>query len=310
MNTPKVSIIIPNYNHESFLKQRIESVLQQTVQDIEVILLDDCSTDKSISVLNTYKEHPKVTQVVLNTQNSGSPFKQWQKGIALAKGEYIWFAESDDYCQLNFLEEILAVFHKNLNLGIVYAQSNDVDEHGKKLFSRLNYTQDFSPNIWENDFECEGELFVKEYLQIKNVIPNASAVVFKKSLVKSDKVFSNSLLQMTMCGDWLFWIQLAKQTKIGFIAEPLNCFRQHSGVTRNHSNITRKKTRLLEESVLRSFLQEKNVFNTSLETLLYQKWFKLHKASAILTKSYYKIKLFKSTRVYFLRQVIMYYLKK
>lgn len=97
-----VSIIIPNYNHAAFLQQRLNSVFQQTYQNFEVILLDDASTDASVAILNEYKDHPKVSHLVINERNSGSPFKQWQKGIALAKGEYVWIAESDDINAMNF----------------------------------------------------------------------------------------------------------------------------------------------------------------------------------------------------------------
>ena len=87
---PKVSVIVPNYNHEPYLRQRIDSILNQSYQDFELILLDDCSVDNSRDILMAYKNHPKVTQLVFNEQNSANTFKQWNKGIELAKGEYIW----------------------------------------------------------------------------------------------------------------------------------------------------------------------------------------------------------------------------
>ena len=93
---PTVSVIVPNYNHARYLRQRIESVLGQTYQDFEVILLDDCSTDESRSVLGEYAKDPRV-RIEFNEKNSGSTFKQWNKGVRLARGEYIWIAESDDY---------------------------------------------------------------------------------------------------------------------------------------------------------------------------------------------------------------------
>ena len=102
-----VTVIIPNFNHARFLDERIRSVLNQTYQDFEVMILDDCSTDNSLEVINRYKNHPKVTQIVVNEQNSGSPFKQWQKGISMAKGELIWIAESDDSCEPTFLETLV-----------------------------------------------------------------------------------------------------------------------------------------------------------------------------------------------------------
>src|SRR5690606_24447409 len=104
---PTVSVIIPNYNHAKYLRRRIDSVLAQTFQDFEIILLDDCSTDKSRDIIETYKGNAKVSHIVYNEENSGSPFKQWEKGIGLAKGKYIWIAESDDWCERNLLESLL-----------------------------------------------------------------------------------------------------------------------------------------------------------------------------------------------------------
>jgi glycosyltransferase involved in cell wall biosynthesis len=96
MKTSKAPIIIPNYNYSQFLEERIESVLNQTYQDFEIILLDDSFTDNSLEILSRYESHPKVSHFEINQQNSGSVFKQWVKGIKLAKGKYIWIAEIDD----------------------------------------------------------------------------------------------------------------------------------------------------------------------------------------------------------------------
>ena len=74
-----VSIIVPNYNHAPFLNQRLDSIFNQTFQDFEVILLDDASTDNSLSILEDYKEKfkSKVSHLIVNEKNSGSPFKQF-----------------------------------------------------------------------------------------------------------------------------------------------------------------------------------------------------------------------------------------
>src|SRR5215469_13049609 len=106
-NMPKVSVIVPNYNHARFLPMRIDSILGQSFQDFELILLDDCSTDDSRSILHRYASDLRV-RVEFNEVNSGSPFKQWNKGVGLAQGEYIWIAESDDYADERFLEKLIA----------------------------------------------------------------------------------------------------------------------------------------------------------------------------------------------------------
>ncbi|MBL0334186.1 MAG: glycosyltransferase family 2 protein [Chitinophagaceae bacterium] len=104
---PLVSVIIPNYNHAHCLEARIESVLAQSFSDFEMILLDDASADNSVAIIEKYRSHPKTTQVLLNSINTGSPFAQWQKGLASARGKWIWIAESDDIADPSFLETAL-----------------------------------------------------------------------------------------------------------------------------------------------------------------------------------------------------------
>ena len=93
---PTLSAIVPNYNHGPYLKLRIDSILNQTYEDIEVIILDDNSQDNSVEIIESYRTHPKVSHILLNDRNSGSTFIQWEKGINLATGKWIWIAESDD----------------------------------------------------------------------------------------------------------------------------------------------------------------------------------------------------------------------
>jgi len=300
---PLISIIIPNYNHSRFLKQRLESVYNQTFQDFEVILLDDASTDKSLDILKPYASHPKTSQFVINKQNSGSPFKQWKKGIKLAKGTYIWIAESDDFCELTFLEEIIGFINKNPSLSIAYCQSIDVDEQGKTILHRIEYTNQFKPNIWKESFVYNGKRFVEKYLSEINVIPNASAVLFKKGCVKPN-FFSDDLIQMKMCGDWFFWVQLCLNNDIGFFAADLNYFRNHIDVTRNHTNIEHKKNRLLEERIVRSFMQLKGIKNKKREQQLYKQWFSIFGRKFMMSKKIFQIKLKHTSVLNFIVQIM------
>ncbi|WP_410004677.1 glycosyltransferase family 2 protein [Aequorivita nionensis] len=305
---PKVSILIPNYNHKPYLQQRLDTVFGQTFQDFEVILLDDASTDGSQEVLERYRNHPKVAHLIMNSNNSGSPFKQWQKGIDLAKGEYIWIAESDDYCELSFLESLLARMNKET--GICYSQSIDVDESGKTLLNRIDYTKEFDPNIWKADFEISGLEFIEKYFIIKSVIPNASAVIFRRKLVH-ESIFRKELLKMKMCGDWFFWLQITLETNVGFLAKDLNYFRYHGKVSRNHTTLKKKKQRLIEEGITRSFfLKNYNLGNKSSEKYYYKKWFRLHQLSSILKPSFYKGKLFKTSIFTFINNFLFFKVRK
>ncbi|MBK5214572.1 MAG: glycosyltransferase family 2 protein [Flavobacteriaceae bacterium] len=308
MSRPFVSVIIPNYNHKPYLQQRLDTVFGQTYQDFEVILLDDASTDGSLYILELYKDHPKISHLIVNKENSGRPFKQWKKGIELATGEYIWIAESDDYCKHNFLESILHQMSEET--GVCYAQTIDVDETGRPLLNRIEYTKEFNPNIWKSDFELSGLEFIEKYLLIKNVVPNASAVIFKRSLV-DNTLFTNKLLQMKMCGDWLFWVKLCEKKNIAFVAEPLNYFRNHSAISRKHNTAKKKKTRLLEEGEIRYYAFRKlNLNNKSKDEGLLKKWFKLHPFKAIFSKSFYTIRQPLNSKFSLLLKFLILQLKK
>ena len=85
---PLVNVVVPNYNYKRYLNLRIQSILQRPDPDrFELILLDDASTDGSEEVLSDYQNHAKVSHILLNEHNTGNPFKQWFKGMQLAKGK-------------------------------------------------------------------------------------------------------------------------------------------------------------------------------------------------------------------------------
>src|ERR1700751_6274658 len=123
---PTVTIIVPNYNHARFLRKRIDSILNQTFQDFELILLDDCSTDESRSILSSYASDPRVT-IEFNEENSGSTFRQCNKGVRLARGKYVWIAESDDYADERLLERLVAILDAERQVVFVNCRSWRVD---------------------------------------------------------------------------------------------------------------------------------------------------------------------------------------
>jgi glycosyltransferase involved in cell wall biosynthesis len=214
-----VSVIIPNYNHEKFLRRRIESVLNQTYPNFEVIILDDCSVDESTTIINLYKSHPKISHIVINEENSGSPFKQWAKGIELAKGELIWIAESDDYSEPTFLIELTAVFRNHSNLVLAYCGSNLVNSQNEIIgkIEREVVTKEFSYYLNSGTMECSN------YLLFSPIIPNASGVLFKKEqYYKIDKSYQKYII----AGDWQFWADICLGGQIAYLPNNLNYFRQ------------------------------------------------------------------------------------
>ena len=288
---PLVSVIIPNYNHSNFIRQRLESVFNQTYKNFEVIILDDCSKDNSVEILQEFSKKPQTSHLIINDSNSGSTFKQWQKGFDLVQGDYIWVAESDDFSELNFLEKIFEFKNNSsINVGLFYAQSYDTSEDSLTKKSRIHVTSRFKKNIWEKDFIISGNKFIKRYLNNHNVIPNASAVVFKKSLINR-KFFIAEILPMKKCGDWLFWIDLCSRTNVGFLAEELNYFRDHEDSSRNQLRRSEKIDRFLEEKKIRKILKYRFKIDQKREINdLYAQWFSLFRKRDIFDSMFYKIR--------------------
>ena len=240
---PNVSVIVPNYNHEQYLQQRIESIVNQTYQDFELILLDDFSTDNSRDILNLYRNHPKVSKIVFNEKNSGSPFKQWNKGIELAQGKYIWIAESDDWAEPNFLEVVVDGFTRYKDVGLIYTLSRYMLERKEAW------------NIVADDSEMyyKGIDFVKNKLLYCNSIYNVSMVVFEKMLYSR---IDNSLYDtMRLCGDWFFYVQLCEYTNVLQIKSLLNNYRMHD--TNTSSKAEREGLSFLEGLQILNYITRK-----------------------------------------------------
>lgn len=223
---PLISVILPNYNHAKFLEKRLESIFNQTYYNFEVILLDDCSTDNSKDILVKYSKNDHVKHCIFNEINSGNTFVQWKKGIQLAKGKFIWIAESDDFCDPFFLESAIKPLLLNDQITLSYCQSNKVDINDKIIGNWKTYTDDLDTKQFAENFVMEGNLFIEKYLIKKNVIPNASAVLFRKdNLEISDQLINTPALRY--CGDWVIYLQVIINQEISFLAESINNFRYH-----------------------------------------------------------------------------------
>lgn len=214
----KVSVIMPNYNHSAYLPERLESILGQHFSDFEVILLDDHSSDNSPEILQKYASDPRVVHFLKNDSNSGSTFIQWERGLNLAQGEYIWIAESDDIADPTFLSEAVRVLETRPDVGVVFTSSVWINEKSSEIHR---------PDHESGDREWSGrELLCSEFLN-GPLVYNASSAVFRKSL--AEKVDFKVLRTFRYTGDWLFWVQVAADTRVARLDKRLNFFRRHSG---------------------------------------------------------------------------------
>jgi len=221
--TPTVSVIVPNYNHARYLRRRVDSILAQTYSDFELILLDDCSTDHSREILASYRDNPKV-RVEFNAKNSGTPFKQWNKGVQMARGRYIWIAESDDYADFRFLARMVPILDEQTAVTFAYCRSWSIGENDQRFGFADLYLVSLDANHWAANFVVDGLEECQRFFVLAAPIPNASSVLFRKDVYERVGRADEGL---RLCGDYKVFAAMAVEGKIAYLAEPLNYYRSH-----------------------------------------------------------------------------------
>lgn len=225
-----VSVVVPNYNYARYLRGRLESIWAQTVQPLEIILLDDASTDGSaLEIERLERESPIPLRVVRNSENSGAVARQWARGVAMARGDLVWIAEADDLCAPSFLATLSAKF-TDPKVVVAFCQSSMIDEQGKEIAPNyLDYVRDVDPGLWTHDYQRSGESEIAEALAVKNTIPNASAALFRREvLARVMAEHAERMAELRNVADWYCYIHVLERGMLAFVAEPLNQHRRHS----------------------------------------------------------------------------------
>jgi glycosyltransferase involved in cell wall biosynthesis len=229
--TPLVSVIVPNYNHARFLRQRLDSIYSQSYEHIEVILLDDCSQDDSRIILEQYRgRYPERTRLVLNEKNSGGVFHQWEKGFALASGDIVWIAESDDWCSQNFLETLVPYF-RNEAIQIAYARTVFMSGSGREQIWTIDeYLADVDTSRWHAPIVDTAHRLVNEAFAIKNIIPNVSSALLRHP-GDLELLHDPQWKDMRTCGDWLLYLHLLRGGMLAYSPKAHNYYRIHDSNT-------------------------------------------------------------------------------
>lgn len=239
-----VSVVIPNYNYKRFLYQRLYSILSQGIQLKEIIILDDCSTDGSREEIDKIvKELKEIIFIhsVYNETNSGSAFKQWQKGFELAQGDYVWIAEADDYCSKKLLTKLTKPIIKNPDIIISYANTAFIDTVGNIMVKSIVPQIDLmETGHWDNDYINDGKDEFNNYAYLNCTIANVSSTIIKRADYQKYFKLSGKYKQ---CGDWLFYANIMQLGKVAYTSDALNFYRVHG---ENVSSVTKKEAHMKE----------------------------------------------------------------
>lgn len=222
-----VSVIVASYNHAEFLEQRMDSLINQTYQDIEILVIDDCSSDNSVEILRRYESHPKV-RLIIREKNGG-----WvavsNQGVEVSVGEFVIFANCDDACDPRTIERLMDSSIQNPTSGVAFCRSVMIDERDRVLGDDYEIREkSFRERCVRNTIISRTEMY--RFLLHSCVIPNLSAALIRRSCFNLAGVLTS---KYRACSDWDLFFKIANDFDFCYIAEPLNRFRQHSSTIRS-----------------------------------------------------------------------------
>jgi glycosyltransferase involved in cell wall biosynthesis len=218
---PRVSFVVPTHNYSRFVGQAIDSLLSQTFGQLEVIVIDDASTDDTARVLERYRTDPRV-RLIRHAKNHGH-IRTYNEGLALARGEVVGLLSADDLClHPEAVARQMALFDADADLGFVYTAMALIDESSGVLSVRMPWPED---RVRDGLDEFSDLIF-------HNYVP-ASGPLVRKSCHETLGYYDERLPH---AGDWELWLRLSTRYRVGYVAEPLYGYRLH-GVNMHHQDV-------------------------------------------------------------------------
>ncbi len=223
-----ISVIIPVYNSEKFIKETIESVLNQTYKDFEIIIIDDGSSDNSLKCVESFM---KGTDIKVMKQNNSGPSSARNLGIKSALGKYRAFLDSDDIMMPDRLELQVRALEEDRNIGLVYTDLMTFNESGIVYNSKKRYITPHSGSVLNR-------------LLVENFI-TTSTVMVRKECLDNVGYFDEKLKHSE---DYKMWLKIAMKYKIGYVDLPLVKYRYHeNSLSSNKITITASSYKVVEE---------------------------------------------------------------
>lgn len=216
MRIPKVSVVMASYNHRKYVTKAIDSVLAQTYDDWELIIIDDCSSDDSAQLIGLYKDKRITFYQAEENRGSVPTFNQL---MSKAQGEYVAILGSDDIWYPNKLRKQVEYLDSHTDMGACFSYVEFIDEEGEK-YSDKNMT-DFNGNVFNQPNRTQGECF-RYFFQHENYFCHPSSMV-RRNVIKE---IGNFDLRFRQLHDYHYWIRLLQKYPVYIIQEPLTGYRR------------------------------------------------------------------------------------
>lgn len=231
--SPTIAAIIPNYNHADFLAERIDSILAQTYPAITITILDDCSSDHSRDVIDSYvARFPQKISAIYNTSNSGGVFYQWRKGVQGTDSDLIWICESDDFCEPDFIANLVPFF-RDESVNIAFGRILETDREGVPNLSLDDYRERSEAGIWADPLVRPAAAWFANAFGVNNVIANVGGCIFRRHDIP-DAVWEEAQ-SYSVVGDWYLYNEIAGGGQIAWSPAAVSYFRRHGSNTSSNS---------------------------------------------------------------------------
>lgn len=221
-----VSIVVASYRHVQFLRQRMDSLLGQTYRNLEILVIDDCSPDNNLEILQEYEFDSRV-RVIPRSENGGWVVVS-NMGLELARGEYLLFANCDDACEASLVEKLVGALQQNPSAGVAFCRSLLIDSNSKALGNDYEIRESAFRDYCKSDTLID-RTRMRQFLFHSCVIPNLSGALFRRTCFDYAGRFSS---EYKACGDWILFFNLCERFDFCYVASPLNHFRQHDRTIR------------------------------------------------------------------------------
>jgi glycosyltransferase involved in cell wall biosynthesis len=209
---PRVSFVVTNHNYARFLPQAIDSLLGQSFKDLELIVVDDCSTDDSGSVLDRYEHDPRI-RIVRHTTNTGS-IRAYNEGLLMAQGEFVGVFDADDYAlDPDAVARQVALFDADQSVGLVYSAFDQVDEYSQAFRACRPFPADYV----RSGLAEFGDLIFLNYIA-------HSGTLVRRTCHEELGYYD---LRLPYAGDWELWLRVASRYGVGYVSAPLYAYRVH-----------------------------------------------------------------------------------
>jgi glycosyltransferase involved in cell wall biosynthesis len=219
---PRLSVVLPNYNYARYLDERIASILYQSFDDFELIIVDDASTDDSLAVIRSFDD-PRI-RLVARSENSGKVYASWNEGLTHATAEFVWFAGADDCAERTLVERLIGPMLADPGIGLAHARFLLIDGEGIVTASGISLPPECNFIMADLDRDYVAPPRVDwQRLLITNFIWNGSGVIMRTDAVRAAGGFDDRLL---IAADWRLYLEIARSAAVYYTAEPLNAFRQ------------------------------------------------------------------------------------